>query len=293
LKAGDVARLLALGAIWGASFLFVRIVAPVLGPMATADSRMLVAGIALALWFRFTGFDPQWRRWGLHYALAGLINSGVPFVLFAFAALYITAGEMAVLNATSPMWAAVMSAVFLGERLTARRIAGLVLGLAGVALIGRPGGAEATFLAVAAALLAAACYGFMGVYLRRWAPDAPAKGLAVGTQLATGLLLLPLAAISPPPLSPTPLIVGCVLALGLICGALAYVLYFRLIADLGATGALTVTYLIPLFAMLWGALLLAEPVTLPMACGAALVMSGTLLVLKQDAARTRAARSAP
>jgi drug/metabolite transporter (DMT)-like permease len=293
LKAGELARLLALGAIWGAAFLFVRIVAPVLGPMATADSRMLVAGIALALWFRFTGFDPQWRRWGLHYALAGLINSGVPFVLFAFAALYITAGEMAVLNATSPMWAAVMSAVFLGERLTARRIAGLVLGLAGVALIARPAGAEATFLAVAAALLAAACYGFMGVYLRRWAPDAPAKGLAVGTQLAAGLLLLPLAAFSPPPLSPTPLIVGCVLALGLICGALAYVLYFRLIADLGATGALTVTYLIPLFAILWGALLLAEPVTLPMACGAALVMSGTLLVLKQDAARTRAARSAP
>ena len=293
MKAGDIARLLALGAIWGAAFLFVRIVAPVLGPMATADSRMLVAGIALALWLRFTGYDPQWRRWGLHYALAGLINSGVPFVLFAFAALYITAGEMAVLNATSPMWAAVMSAAFLGERLTARRIVGLVLGLAGVALIARPAGAEATFLAVAAALLAAACYGFMGVYLRRWAPDAPAKGLAVGTQLATGLLLLPLAAVSPPPLSPTPLIVGCVLALGLICGALAYVLYFRLIADLGATGALTVTYLIPLFAMLWGALLLAEPVTLPMACGAALVMSGTLLVLKQDAARTRAARSAP
>jgi drug/metabolite transporter (DMT)-like permease len=293
LKAGELARLLALGAIWGASFLFVRIVAPVLGPIATADSRILVAGIALALWFRFTGFDPQWRRWGLHYALAGLINSGVPFVLFAFAALYITAGEMAVLNATSPMWAAVMSAAFLGERLTARRIAGLVLGLAGVALIARPAGAEATFLAVAAALLAAACYGFIGVYLRRWAPDAPAKGLAVGTQLAAGLLLLPLAAISPSPLSPTPLIVGCVLALGLICGALAYVLYFRLLADLGATGALTVTYLIPLFAMLWGALLLAEPVTLPMACGAALVMLGTLFVLKQDAARTRAARSAP
>jgi drug/metabolite transporter (DMT)-like permease len=297
LKAGDIARLLALGAIWGASFLFVRIVAPVLGPMATADSRMLVAGIALALWFRFTGFDPQWRRWGLHYALAGLINSGVPFVLFAFAALHITAGEMAVLNATSPMWAAVMSAAFLGERLTARRITGLVLGLAGVALIAQPAGAGATFLAVAAAMLASACYGFMGVYLERWAPGAPARGLAVGTQLAAGLLLLPLAAIWPAPLPPSLpsclWIVGCVLALGLICGALAYVLYFRLIADLGATGALTVTYLIPLFAMLWGVLFLAEPVTLPMACGAALVMIGTLFVLKQDAARTRAARSAP
>ena len=254
---------------------------------------MLVAGIALALWFRFTGYDPQWRRWAPQYALAGMINSGLPFVLFAFAALSIAAGEMAVLNATSPMWAAVMSAAFLGERLTPRRIAGLVLGLAGVALIARPTGTGGTFLAVAAAMLASACYGFMGVYLARWARGAPAKGLAVGTQLTAGLLLLPLAAIAPVPPAPSLLIVGCVLALGLICGAVGYVLYFRLIADLGATGALSVTYLIPLFAMLWGALFLAEPVTLPMACGAALVMAGTGLVLMQDAARTRAARSAP
>jgi len=287
LKTGDVARLLALGAIWGASFLFVRIVAPVLGPIATADSRMLVAGIGLALWFRFTGFDPQWRRWGLHYAAAGMINSGMPFILYAFAALHITAGEMAVLNATSPMWGAVMSAAFLGERLTARRIIGLALGVAGVALIASPSIQDTALLAWTAGLAAAACYGFMGVYLRRWAPGAPAKGLAVGTQLGAGLIVLPLVAIWPAPLSPTPLILACVLALGLVCGAVAYVLYFRLIVDLGATGALTVTYLIPLFAMLWGALFLAEPVTLPMAGGAALVIMGTLLVLMGPGARTR------
>jgi drug/metabolite transporter (DMT)-like permease len=293
LNTGDVVRLLALGAIWGASFLFMRIVAPVLGPIATADSRMLVAGLALLLWFRFTGFDPQWRRWILHYAAAGLINSSMPFLLFAFAALHIGAGEMAVLNATSPMWGAMLSAAFLGERLSARRIAGLALGLAGVALIARPAGAGTAVVAMAAGLLGAACYGFMGVYLCRWAPSAPAKGLAVGTQLAAGLLLLPMAAIWPPPISPTPLIIGCVLALGLVCGAVAYVLYFRLIADLGATGALTVTYLIPLFAMLFGAVFLAEPVTPAMAGGAGLVLVGTLLVLMQPATRTRGARPAP
>jgi drug/metabolite transporter (DMT)-like permease len=293
LRTGDVVRLLALGAIWGASFLFMRIVAPVLGPFATADSRMLVAGIGLLAWFHFTGFDPQWRRWSLHYVAGGLINSGVPFVLFAFAALHIGAGEMALLNATSPMWGALLSAAFLGERLTARRIAGLALGLAGVALIARPTGVEFSFLATGAGLLAAACYGFMGVYLRRWAPGAPARGLAVGTQLAGGLGLLPLAAIWPPPLSPTPLILVCVLALGLVCGSVAYVLYFRLIADLGATGALTVTYLIPLFAVLWGAVFLAEPVTPAIAGGGALVMTGTVLVLMRPAARTRGARSAP
>jgi drug/metabolite transporter (DMT)-like permease len=273
-------RLITLGAIWGASFLFVRIVAPVLGPIATADSRMLVAGLALALWYRLTGFDPQWRRWGLHYAAAGMINTGAPFILFAFAALSLTAGEMAVLNATAPMWGAVMSAAFLGERLTARRVFGLILGVAGVGLIARPAGGGAPLIAFAAGLAAAACYGSIGVYLRRWAPGAPAKGMAVGTQLGAGLIVLPLVAIAPPPTDPSLLVVGSVMALGLVCGAVAYVLYFRLIVDLGATGALTVTYLTPLFAMLWGALFLAEALTVPMLGGAALVILGTVFVLR-------------
>jgi drug/metabolite transporter (DMT)-like permease len=241
---------------------------------------MLIAGVALALWCRFTRFDPQWRRWGLHYAGAGMINTGIPFLLWAYAALSLTAGELAVLNATSPMWGAVLGAAFLGERLTRRRIVGLLLGVSGVALIARPAAEGATLISIAAGLVAAGCYGFIGVYLRRWAPGAPAKGLAVGTQLGAGLIVLPLAAAWPPPLTPTPLVFAGIVALGLVCGALAYVLYFRLIADLGATGALTVTYLIPLFAMLWGALFLAEPVTLAMAGGAALVILGTLLVLE-------------
>jgi drug/metabolite transporter (DMT)-like permease len=120
----------------------------------------------------------------------------------------------------------------------------------------------------------------MGVYLKRWAAGAPAKGLAVGTQLGSGLIVLPLVAVFPPAQAPTMLVAGSVLALGLICGAVGYVLYFRLIVDLGPTGALTVTYLIPLFAMLWGALFLSERVTLAMAGGAALVILGTLLILE-------------
>jgi drug/metabolite transporter (DMT)-like permease len=256
-----------------------RIVAPALGPVATADLRILIAGVALLVWLRLSGFDPQWRRWGLQYLAAGIINTGVPFVLFAFAALHMSAGEMAVLNATSPMWGALLSAALLGERLSARRTGGLILGVAGVVLIARPSGAGASMLPAAAALLAAACYGLAAVYLRRWASAAPARGMAAGTQLAAGVLLLPLLAVFPPAEPPTVLVVGSVLALGLLCGAVGYVLYFRLIADVGATGALTVTYLIPLFGMLWGALFLDEAVSLAMAGGAALVILGTLLVL--------------
>ena len=277
---GDVARLTLLGAIWGGSFLFVRIVSPAIGPLLTADLRMLVAGIALVAWFRLAGFDPQWRRWLREYAIAGLLTSGIPFLLFAYAALSLTAGQMSVLNATSPMWGALMAAALLGERLSGRRVAGLALGVAGVALIARPGGDGLPLLPVAACLGAAWCYGFTGAYLKRWARAAPARGMAVGTQVSAGLIMLPLAALWPPAHPPSALIVACVLALGLVCGAVAYLLYFRLIEDVGPAGALTVTYLTPLFGMLWGALFLGEALTVSMLGGAALVIVGTVFVLR-------------
>ena len=276
----DLARLALLGAIWGASFLFVRIVSPAIGPLLTADLRMLVAGVALVLWFRLVGFDPQWRRWLREYAIVGLLTSGVPFLLYAYGALSLTAGQMSVINATSPMWGALMAAALLGERLTRRRMAGLALGVAGVALIARPTGEALHLLPVAACLGAAWCYGFTAAYLRRWARAAPAKGMVVGTQLSAGLILLPLGALWPPAAAPTPFVAACVLALGLVCGAVAYLLYFRLIEDVGPAGALTVTYLVPLFGMLWGALFLGEALTLFMLAGAALVILGTVFVLR-------------
>jgi drug/metabolite transporter (DMT)-like permease len=280
LSRGDVARLTLLGAIWGGSFLFIRIVSPAIGPVLTADLRMLVAGIALVAWFRLAGFDPRWRLWLREYAIAGMLTSGIPFLLFAYAALSLTAGQMAVLNATSPMWGAIMAAALLGERLRARRVAGLALGVAGVALIARPGGEALPLLPIAACLGAAWCYGFTGAYLKRWARAAPARGMAVGTQVSAGLILLPLALLSPPAQPPSALVVACVLALGLVCGAVAYLLYFRLIQDVGPAGALTVTYLTPLFGMLWGALFLGEALTVSMLGGAALVILGTVFVLR-------------
>ncbi|HVL34439.1 MAG TPA: DMT family transporter [Burkholderiales bacterium] len=273
-------RLVALGAIWGGAFLFLRVAAPVLGPVVTADARLLVAAAGLALWLRLTGFRPQWRRFGSHYTLVGLMNSGIPFLLYGYAALALTAGQMAVLNATSTMWGAIFAALLLGERLSAGRGAGIVLGLAGVALIAQPKGESVPLVAVAAALAASGFYGLAAVYLRRWARGAPGKGMALGTQVTSGLLLLPFAALAPPPAAPSGLVVAAVLALGLLCGAVAYVLYFRLIADIGASGALTVTYLVPLFGMLWGALFLGEATTAAMLGGAALVIAGTVLVLR-------------
>jgi drug/metabolite transporter (DMT)-like permease len=281
MRQGDIARLISLAAIWGASFLFNRITAPVLGPVLTAELRTLIAGVALAAWFALSGFDPQWRRWWGQYVVVGIFSSAVPFLLWAYAALTQPAGLLSVLNATSPMWGALCSALILNERLSARRVAGLVLGVVGVAVVTQPAARQDfDFIAIGAALTAAFCYGLAAAYMKRWASNVPSRGMAVGTQLLAGVILIPFIPLWPPAAAPTPLVAGSMLALGLVCGAVAYLLYFRLIADIGATGALTVTYLIPVFGVLWGALFLGEALSAAMLAGAALVVLGTVFVLR-------------
>jgi drug/metabolite transporter (DMT)-like permease len=279
MRPADAVRLISLAAIWGASFLFMRIAVPTLGPVVTAELRTLIAGVVLAAWFALAGMDAQYRRWGRHYVIVGVIGSAVPFLLWAYAALSLTAGVLSVLNATAPMWGAVCSAVLLRERLTGKRIVGLLIGIVGVALVSRPQG-ELHVLAIAAALLATLFYGLVATYIKRWAADVPSRGMAVGTQLAAGLLLVPLIPLWPPAGMPSPGVVASIVALGVVCSGVAFLLYFRLIVDIGATGALTVTYLIPLFGVLWGVLFLGETLGASMLAGGALVVLGTVFVLR-------------
>ena len=276
----DAARLVLLAALWGASFLFMRIVAPALGPLIAADARILLAAAALALYYRIVHFDSRWREWWREYAIVGSMNTALPFVLYAYAAVHVPAGLSAVLNATAPMWGTLLAAALLGERLTLKRAAGLVLGIAGVALVTRPEpGLDYPPLAVAAALGGALCYAVAGVYLKRRAPGAPSRGMALGTQLAAGIMLMPFAVFSAPLAQVTAGVLAATLAMALLSGALAYMLYFRLIADVGPIRSLTVTYLIPVFGVLFGALFLGESITAWSVVGAALVILGTVFVL--------------
>jgi drug/metabolite transporter (DMT)-like permease len=252
-----------------------RIAVPTLGPVLTAELRTLIAGLALVAWLGI----PEWRRWGRHYAIVGVLGAAVPFLLWAYAALSLTAGLLSVLNATAPMWGAVCSGVLLGERLNPRRVAGLLIGIVGVALVTQPQG-EPHVAAMAAALVATLCYGLVATYIKRWAADVPSRAMAVGTQLAAGTILIPFIALWPPAGTPSAGVAASILALGLVCGAVAFLLYFRLIADLGATSALTVTYLIPVFGVLWGVLFLGESVSAGMVVGGALVVLGTIFVLR-------------
>lgn len=278
----DVLLLLALSAIWGSSFIFMRYLAPVIGPVATADMRMFLAGVFLALFFLVTRFKPEWRKNWKHFLLIGLLNSAIPFVLYSAAALHLPASMEAIFNSMSPMFGAIFGAIWLGEQFTARKVAGLLLGIGGVVVmssLGRLPGGLATVLAIVACIIAPMCYGLAGVYIKRKASAVKPMAIAGGSQLLGGLALMPFLFIAPPAASAvTPRVALIVIAFALLCSAIAYLIYYRLIADVGPTKALTVTFLIPVFAMVWGLLFLGETVTWSMGLGAAIILAGTFLV---------------
>ena len=293
MRGEDVARLVVLAAIWGASFIFMRALAPVLGPVPIAAWRVAIAGVALIAWFRITGFDAELRRHWRAFLVIGLVNSALPFLLFAFAAVHIPASYSVILNTATPLFAAVLSAVWLDERLTAMRVAGLAAGAAGVALVtgAGPVAPDAMFgWAVAACLGAALCYALAGIYIKRHAGGAKPMAIAGWSQAFAGAALLPLTPFAPPPGTVTPGVVANVLALALLCSAFAYLLYFRLIADVGPTRAMTVTFLMPVFGMVWSVLFLQETVTLPMIAGCALIVGGTALVVRRPGPAPQACR---
>jgi drug/metabolite transporter (DMT)-like permease len=283
MRGSDIARLVLLAAIWGASFIFMRTLAPVLGPVLTADSRVMIAGIALVAGFRLAGFDGGLRRHWRHFLVIGVLNSALPFLLFAFAALHLPASYSAILNAAAPLFSVLLSAVWLDERLTAPRIAGIAAGIAGVALVTGAGPVvpDAFFgWSIAACLAGALCYALAGIYIKRRAVGVKPMAIAGWSQVFAAFVLLPLTPFAPAPGVVTGAVAANVLALALLCSAAAYLLYYRLIADLGPSRAMSVTFLIPLFGMTWGVLLLGETVTLPMLAGCALIVGGTLLVLR-------------
>jgi len=283
VKAADYARLLVLAAIWGGAFVFLRVAAPVLGPAWTAEVRVLIGALALLGWLRLAGVQVGlWRHRRFYLVVGGTIIA-LPFALYSFAAMHAPASLLSIVNSTSPIFGLLWSAAFRDERITARKTAGLALGVAGVALVTRPGDAPGDPLlgwAIAASLLACGAYGLTGVLIKRLQDGVSSRAMAAGHQLAAALVLLPLLPFLAPVAAPSGLVVANVLALALLASGVAFVLYFRLITDVGATRALTVTYLIPLFGVLWGWLFLGETLPAAALAGGILILGGTLLVTR-------------
>lgn len=284
MRSTDLVRLVILAAIWGASFLFMRIVAPVLGALWTAEVRVAIAGVAMLIFMLLTGRAMNFRAHWKHYLALGTLNSALPFALFSYAALTLPAGYSAILNATSPLWGALVGAAVLGESLTTRKIAGLFTGVVGVAFLVRLGPAQfspAVMLAALACVGAALCYGIAGAYSKKKSSGIAPPLMATGSQLGAALVLLPFLPLSPVRGDITPFVMMIAALLALLCSAIAYFIYFRLLADVGPTKALTVTFLIPLFALVWGAVFLGEEISLNTLIGCAMVVLATWLVVFQ------------
>lgn len=285
MKARDVGALILLAALWGGSFLFMRLAAPALGPIVVATARVGLAALALLAWAAAIGQRPRvWAGWR-QFLVMGALNAALPFTLITAAELHLTAGLAAILNATTPLFAALVAAAWLGERLTLAKGAGLALGLGGVGiLVGwsplPPG--PLGLASVGACLLAALLYAVAGAYAKRTFVGVPPLRLAIGQQLGATALLLPLAlpigVATAPTMLLTPGVAAAIVALAVLCTSVAYLLYFHLIASIGPTNTLSVTFLVPVFGLLWSALFLREPLGPGTFLGLGLILASVLLV---------------
>ncbi|MCC6615522.1 MAG: DMT family transporter [Anaerolineae bacterium] len=295
MKPRDLGLLFILAALWGASFLYIRIAVPVLGPFVLVAARTLIASGALLLFVFASGREVNLRKHWKQYLILGALNSAIPFVLIAAAEEVLTSSFAAILNATTPLFSAVVAAIWLRDRLTLPRIIGLLIGLCGVSVVvgliklpflsGVDAGEGALFtpsgenlIAVAFSLGGALFYALGSSYARVALKDASTYALAIGQQLAAGLIVLPLAATHPPAAALTVEVAAVVLALALLSTSLAYLIYFTLLARVGPTNTLTVTFLVPFFGIFWGALLLNEHIGWEQFIGLLLILGSLTLV---------------
>lgn len=280
MSAALTAEFVLLAALWGSSFLFMLLGAAEFGPWATAGLRVAVASAALLPVLVAAGHWPTLRRHARAILLIGLVNSAIPFALYAYALLTISTGISAILNATTPLFGALVAWAWLKDAPGRSRAVGLAIGFAGVVLLSWPkadfstGG---TGWAVLACLGAALSYGVAASCTKRYLTGVHPLATATGSQIGATLgLALPTLWFWPGQ-NPGLLAWGSMVAVGVLCTALAYILYFRLIEKAGPSKTLTVTFLIPVFAIGYGAVLLGEPITGPMVAGGAVILAGVAL----------------
>lgn len=279
----DLAILVGVAALFGASFLFMRVAAPVLGPLPVAAGRVALGAVVPLAMLAATGQLAALRGRTGRLLIVGFLLAALPFTLFAAAEVRISASLAAVLNATTPMWGIVVARLWLGQPATARRVLGALVGLAGVAAavgLGELPVDAATVAATTACLVAALSYAVGSVYTSRRLGDTPPYALAAGQQLGATVLLAGPVAVTGTAHPPTTEAVAAVAALGLLGTGAAFVLWFGLLRRVGPVAAVTVTLLAPVFGVAWGVVFLDEPLTLGLLVGTPLVLAGVTLITR-------------
>ena len=281
MNASRFAQLVTLGAIWGGAHALTRFSVPVVGPVLLVESRIVLAALLLSAVALYTTrplrLQEQWRQ----MLVLGALNTALPFLLTTYAATKLNASMISVLNATAPVFGAVIGALWLKNPLSVRTVAGMLIGICGVATLlwpdlGRMQLSDA--VPVIAALGTACAYGYSSNYARRHAARIDHFNSAHGSLWVAALLLAPAAPFHALAAPVSIDVAAAVITLGLLCTGIAYLIYFRLIHDIGPAPALSVSFLIPGFGVLWGVVFLGEPVTPALVGGAMLVIAGTVLV---------------
>ena len=281
MKAKDLVPLFLLAAVWGASFLFMRIGTPEFGPVVLVQLRMLIAAVFLMpILVVRVGFRDIPRNWKT-LTLLGACNSAIPFLLLSYATLHVSAGFSSIVNATAPLWGVAIAWLWLSDRPNRTGICGLLVGFAGVVILTADSKSLVSpdsTLALGAAVGGAFFYGVGVNYAKRYTNHLSSLTTATGSMLLPGIVLTPLAVAWWPESQPSLVAWASVVGMGVMSTGFAYILYFRLIANVGPSKAITVAYLIPVFAVVWGALILDEKITAIMVVGCAIIFLGTALV---------------
>ena len=281
MKPKDLGALMLLGALWGGSFLFIRVAVPALGPFVLMELRVGLAVLALTLYALAVGRLSKLRARWREFLIIGTVNTAIPFSLIAAAEINLTASLAAILNSTTVMFTALVAAVWMGDPLTIRKVVGVILGIVGVAALVGWDPIELSgvvLLSVGAMLAASLSYALGAVYIKRTFKGIPPLSMSLGQLTGGAIVLLPLAAASLPGERPSAAVTLSVLGLALLSTAVAYLLYFRLIENVGPTSTVTVTLLVPVFGLLFGVLLLDEPFGLGTLAGLAMILSSVALV---------------
>jgi drug/metabolite transporter (DMT)-like permease len=271
MRRADVYTMLLLAAIWGSSFLFIRLSVQDVGPIALSGARTLIGGLALLPILFFSDKLPVIRRYWRSIIIVGLFNSALPFIFFNFATMTLPVGTMSIINALTPLWGAAIAWVWLKDKLPPLRMFGLMvwdkLSLSDTASI----------YAVIAGVAAPIFYGIAASYTKKYLMDADPIATAAGSLISAGIVMLPLTLYTWPVESISSTSWAALLCLSLLCTAIAYVLYYRLLISVGPPRAMTVTFLIPVFGVLWGSLFLGESITLRVVLGGGVILLGTAL----------------
>ena len=269
-----------LAAIWGASFIFMKLGGAEFGPFLFMAIRTLIASVFLLPLLLLNKQHLNLNGYYLKIFIMAMFSTAIPFILFGWATLTLTAGITSVLNATTPMFGAIVAFLWLKDKLSLSAVFGLILGFIGVYFLMYDKlviAQEDVILPTLAVMLASLCYGISANFTKRYLTCVKPLALATGSQVSATLVLLPISLFFLPETIPSDSAMLSVLLLGILCTGIAYVIFFRLITFLGPTKAISVTYLIPVFGLFWGVIFLNEIITSWMMLGCGFVLSGVAL----------------